>query len=239
MYDVKFNDLQTLADVSTEQVGLNESKKTSSEEDGTAAPVVPLEVKLQFEVFPQFVLDNPLTKYLSTLFFGLLVNVIDADDYVKGDEEFNVIFDTAWSPPHLLFQNQQKKGVWNTGLFGRQDKKIKWEGDLSTWNSGTLLNTQWEKGYFNTIYSLTQSWFADIDEKGYPYQKQNRPNNNGRSFNFAIDSEIKNSLIKNGTFINTEIGSTSTYSVMENHLLNSTIKSNIEITKAFLKIVTF
>ena len=32
---------------------------------------------------------------------------IDADDYVKGDEEFNVIFDTAWSPPsNFLYKLQ-------------------------------------------------------------------------------------------------------------------------------------
>lgn len=34
---------------------------------------------------------------------------IDADDFVKGDEEFNVNFDTAWSPPTNFLYNLQKK----------------------------------------------------------------------------------------------------------------------------------
>ena len=33
---------------------------------------------------------------------------IDADDYVKADEEFNVNFDTAWSPPTQFLYNLQK-----------------------------------------------------------------------------------------------------------------------------------
>jgi hypothetical protein len=34
---------------------------------------------------------------------------IDASDFVKGDDEFNVYFDTAWSPPANFLNNLQKK----------------------------------------------------------------------------------------------------------------------------------
>jgi hypothetical protein len=34
---------------------------------------------------------------------------IDASDFVKGDDEFNVYFDTAWSPPGNFLNNLQKK----------------------------------------------------------------------------------------------------------------------------------
>jgi hypothetical protein len=150
--------------------------------------------------------------------------------------------DVTYNRPFITkanFRDGNFKGVWNTGLFGRQDKKIKWEGNSSTWNAGTLLNTEWEKGNFNTVFTLTQSWFTELDQSGVPIQKQNRPNNNGRSFNYVIDSEIKNSKIQNGIFLNTTIGSSTTYSVMENFLLNNNILSNNEIIKAFFENCTF
>ena len=51
--------------------------------------------------------------------------------------------DVTYNRPFITkanFRDGNFKGVWNTGLFGRQDKKIKWEGNSSTWNAGTLLN---------------------------------------------------------------------------------------------------
>ena len=149
------------------------------------------------------------------------------------------VVDVKYSKPILAkgnFRDGNFDGIWNSGLYGRQNKKIKWTGNKSTWNTGTLLNTVWEKGTINSKYTLQESYFTEIDEYGLPYQKINAPNNNGRGFNFLIDSEIKTSLIENASIINTVIGSgSSTYSVIENHILSQEIPFNNIIKKAYFE----
>lgn len=149
------------------------------------------------------------------------------------------VVDVKYSKPILAkgnFRDGNFDGVWNSGLYGRQNKKIKWTGNKSTWNTGTLLNTIWEKGTINSKYTLQESYFTEIDEYGFPYQKINAPNNNGRGFNFLIDSEIKTSQIENASIINTVIGSgSSTYSVIENYLLSQEVPFNNIIKKAYFE----
>lgn len=146
--------------------------------------------------------------------------------YEVGPTQSLWVVDVKYSRPILTktnFRDGNFDGLWNVGLFGRQDKKIIWHGTRSTWNTGTLLNTNWVKGTFNSKFSLAESFFCEYDQYGLPNQKQNGPNNNGRGFNFIIDSELDSSTIENGTLINTKVGyGSSTYSFVEQHLLNNT-----------------
>jgi hypothetical protein len=121
------------------------------------------------------------------------------------------------------FRDGNFKGNWNAGLFGRQDKKITWEGIYSSWNTGTLLNTIWGTGSMNSIYSSTQSYFADFDKNGLPYQKVNPTNNRGFGYNYILNAEITSSIISNGIFYNSLIGTQSaTFSVVEAYITSST-----------------
>jgi len=134
------------------------------------------------------------------------------------------------------FRDGNFEGTFNAGLYGRVDKKISWNGQKATWNTGTLLNTKWVSGKMNSIYSLSESYITELDEFGNPYQRINGPNNNGRGWNFIIDSEIELSEIDNGSFYNTTIGnSTVTYSVVEDHLLQSVTQYPITINKAYFE----
>jgi hypothetical protein len=136
------------------------------------------------------------------------------------------------------FRGGNFKGTWNTGLFGRSDKKINWEGDTSTFNTGTILNTIWQKGKINALYTLRDSYITEFDKYGLPGQKSTGPNNNGKSYNFIIESDILSAEIKNGTVINCIIGQTPTYSVIENFLTSAT-QSSTSVTRATFDNCTF
>lgn len=138
------------------------------------------------------------------------------------------------------FRDGNFKGTWNSGLFGRQDKQIKWEGDNSIWNTGSLLNTKWIKGEIKSLYTTQNSYFSSFDNYGLPYQKYNSPNNAGRGYNFIVDSEIDSSIINNGTVYKTSIGSlTSTYSIVENELLGYSTEYLNNIKQSFFNDCSF
>lgn len=146
------------------------------------------------------------------------------------------VVDVTSSRPILTktnFRDGNFNGVWNVGVFGRQNKKIKWTGEKSIWNTGTLLNSIWEKGNLKSINSLSESYLTEFDEFGLPSQKLNTPNNGSRGFNYIIDSEIKTGVIDNGILINSKIGSdTATFSAVESILISSTISNTVEVKKA-------
>ena len=160
-----------------------------------------------------------------------------------GPTQSDWVVDVTYHKPLISksnFRDGNFKGIWNTGLFGRQNKKIKWEGEKSTWSGGTLLNTTWEKGTMNSIYTLSNSYYSLFDSYGVPFQKENTTNNNGRGFNFIIDSEFISSTINNGTVINTVIGSQSaTFSVVENHLLSVEATYNNKVNKGYFESCKF
>ena len=112
---------------------------------------------------------------------------------------------------------------------------LTWEGNKSTWNTGTLLNTTWKKGTFNSLYNLVDSYFSGIDEYGLPYQKSNSYNNGGKGLNYIVNSNIETSTINNGTIIKTTIGSQSaTYSIVEKYITGSSSEySNTIVTADF------
>ena len=158
--------------------------------------------------------------------------------WIVGPTQSEWIVDVKYFQPFLSknnFRDGNFDGIWNTGIFGRQNKQITWEGDKSTWNTGTLLNTNWKKGTFNSLYDLVDSYFSGIDEYGLPYQKANSYNNGGRGLNYIINSNIESSIINNGTIIRTVIGSQSaTYSVVEKYITGSSSEySNTIITADF------
>jgi len=157
--------------------------------------------------------------------------------YEVGPTQSLWVVDVKYSRPILTkgnFRDGNFDGVWNVGLFGRQDKKITWTGARSTWNTGTLLNTNWIKGTFNSKFTLAESYFCEYDQYGIPNQKQNGPNNNGRGFNFIIDSDLNRSTVENATLISTSIGlGTSTYSIVEQHIINNNISYPNTIKKGY------
>lgn len=132
--------------------------------------------------------------------------------------------DVEYFEPYLTKNNFRDgifKGVWNSGLYGQYSTRINWHGDGSTWNNGALINTIWQKGQINSLYTTTNSYFANLDSSGTPYQKVNSPNNAGRGYNFISDSIMYESDVKNGSFYKTTFGSASaTFSIVENEILN-------------------
>ena len=160
-----------------------------------------------------------------------------------GPTQSEWIVDVKYSKPIISkgnFRDGNFDGIWNSGLFGSQNKQIKWEGKTSTWKSGTLLNTNWIKGTYEDLYTLPESYYSGIDVDGFPYEKLNTPNNSGRSFNFIIDSVIETSTINNGTIINSIIGTSSaTYSVVEDYLMNYTTSYPNFIKKAYFENCNF
>ena len=158
--------------------------------------------------------------------------------WIVGPTQSEWVVDVTYFQPFLSknnFRDGNFDGIWNTGVFGRQNKQITWEGSKSTWNTGTLLNTTWKKGTFNSLYSLVDSYFSGIDEYGLPYQKSNSYNNGGKGLNYIVNSNIETSTINNGTIIRTIIGSQSaTYSVVEKYITGSSSEySNTIITANF------
>ncbi len=155
------------------------------------------------------------------------------EGYVYKFEDGNWVVDVTYFRPIISkanFRDGNFKGDWNAGLFGRQDKKIKWEGVDSNWNTGTLLNTIWATGSMNSVSNSNESYFADIDEYGLPFQKINQSNNKGFGYNYVIDSEIDKSLILNGNFFHSLLGTQSAaFSTVESYILSLTQSLNINI----------
>jgi len=103
------------------------------------------------------------------------------------------------------FREGNFKGDWNSGIFGTQDKRIKWEGYPATWNLGTLMNANWESGTMDSIYTLPDSHVSEFKDD-LPYQKLRAPNNNGWGYNYVIDSDINDIIFNNGTIYNSILG---------------------------------
>jgi subtilisin-like proprotein convertase family protein len=133
------------------------------------------------------------------------------------------------------FRGGDFSGTFNNGLFGSQEKRISWKGELSNWYGGTLLNVSWEKGNIYSRISLLENYKATFDANKNPYQKANSDNNGGYGYNYIIDSYLKNSTVDNGNILNTKIGTSTTRSVLENHLKSLSPKLNNNIVKAYFE----
>ena len=135
------------------------------------------------------------------------------------------------------FRDGTFNGTWNGGLYGSNEKRITWGSTTSFWNHGTLLNTIWEKGIMESKYSQTESYIAEFDPYGLPYQKSTNPDNDGYGYNFVINSEIRNAVINNANVSNSVllgIGTASNISIVEDHvrgnLTDQYIKDNFNST---------
>lgn len=129
------------------------------------------------------------------------------------------------------FRSGNFKGDFNTGLYGSPDRKIKWNQPGATYKSGSIINTTWESGSIESLFSLPESFTTEFDSIGTPYQKTTGLNNNGRGYNFIFDSEILTSTIKNASVYSVEFGTQSNiYSIVENHILatSSVFSNNVE-----------
>ena len=120
------------------------------------------------------------------------------------------------------FRNGTFNGTWNGGIYGSNDKRITWGSTSSLWNSGTLLNTIWEKGIMESKQTQLLSYVSEFDNIvgtfSAPYQKSTNPDNDGYGYNFVINSEIRNAIINNANVSNSTLGGTAPYSIVEEHL---------------------
>lgn len=158
--------------------------------------------------------------------------------WVVGPTQSSWEVDVTYFKPYLTknnFRDGNFRGEWNCGLYGQYDKRIKWHGDKSVWNVGTLINTIWKKGTMNSLYTSSESYFSSFDNYGLPYQKINSPNNAGRGYNFVANSIIETSTITNGSFYTTTFGtqSSATYSIVEDEILGIESPYTNEIKQAF------
>jgi hypothetical protein len=158
--------------------------------------------------------------------------------WIVGPTQSSWEVDVTYFKPYLTknnFRDGNFRGEWNGGLYGQYDKRIKWHGDSSVWNIGTLINTIWKKGTMNSLYTASQSYFSSFDSYGLPYQKINSPNNAGRGYNFISNSIIETSTITNGSFYTTTFGtqSSATYSIVENEILGIESPYSNKINQAF------
>ena len=159
----------------------------------------------------------------------------EENDAVPGTASEWVI-DVRYHQPIITkgnFRDGNFKGEFNTGLYGRQNKKIDWEG-TGEWNNGTLLNTNWIKGELNSKFTQAKDYLSEFDINGIPYQKINGFNNNGKGYNYIIDSNFENSTIENGNFIKSKFGEESfTFSSVENHILSTPFLFKNKISNGF------
>jgi transcriptional regulator with XRE-family HTH domain len=144
------------------------------------------------------------------------------------DIDYNRVFITKAN-----FRNGIFKGEFNSGLFGNPDNEAKWLGKPASWNAGTFFNSFWEKGEFNSIFTLSESFFSEIDPNGNPIQKVNGFNNNGRGYSLIVDSIVDNMVINNATIVNSYFGESANYDVVSDYLENEQTEFNTIIRKGF------
>ena len=115
-----------------------------------------------------------------------------------------------------------KKGEFNQGLLGTHQETINYSGSDVKFSLGSILNTKWIIGNIGKGIGSDESYFTSFDEFGLPNIKINAKNNSGIGYNYVYDSYIKNSIIENGTFNDSIIGSFSSELVLGDYLISQT-----------------
>ena len=150
--------------------------------------------------------------------------------------------DVQYSTPIITksnFRNGTFEGKFNSGLYGNPESKAVWSGK-GTWNGGTILNSKWKSGTMNSGIYVSPLYRSSLDSSGYPIQKAYTNNNAGFGFNYVIDSDIESSYIVNGNFYNTKFApSSSTFSVVESHILSITQSFSNKIVRAYFDLCRF
>jgi hypothetical protein len=119
------------------------------------------------------------------------------------------LIDTEYKQPilsKLYFKQGVFKGTFNDGVFGTYLKSEVWSGTPSVWNSGFLVNSIWQSGEMKSKSTVYEPSYYTTLINGKPVQTTDFSNNKGYGYNYVIDSDIKEATIKNGNFINTNIG---------------------------------
>ena len=193
-------------------------------------------------------LSNNLTPYLSTNFTNNSRFMVMNENFTYGGKEFredDIYFyntttntweiDPLYMRPFITKSNFRRgnfKGKWNKGIYGSYDEKINWEGVDSSWNNGSVINTDWKSGTINSFFAPEKSYFSEIDEFGLPVQKDNIVNNRGFGYSYFINTDFTKSVIKNGNFIHCNLGlASSTYSVADKYYQNLSVDLSNEIGK--------
>ena len=136
--------------------------------------------------------------------------------------------DRRYLRPYITEQNFRngvfKKGEFNQGLLGTHLEKINYNGVDVKFTLGSVINTKWIDGNIGKGVGNDLSYFTSFDQFGLPNIKLNTKNNAGIGYNYIDDSEIKKSVVDNGTFNNNIIGSYSSDNVLEKYLINSSVE---------------
>lgn len=160
------------------------------------------------------------------------------DGFIYKWENNKWVVDIEYLKPFIGKSNFRSgifNGTWNGGIYGQQSSKIDWIGTKSTWNIGTILNTNWLKGKINSLYTSEESYYSGIDSYNLPYQKLNSYNNSGHGYNFIIDSYIKSSTIENANIINSSFSTQSySYSSVENEIKSTSYTASVNIEKSYI-----
>jgi hypothetical protein len=118
----------------------------------------------------------------------------------------------------LNFRDGNFNGNFNDGIYGTYLKSLNWIGDVSNWNSGFLVNSNWINGVLNSKSLLSdQSYYSKL-EKGLIVQTTDFSNNKGFGYNYILDSDVLSGSLLNGNYYNSVIGVTSsTYKSIDIH----------------------
>ena len=122
-----------------------------------------------------------------------------------------------------------KKGEYNQGLLGTHQETINYNGVDVNFSLGTVLNVKWYDGNIGKGNGNDLSYFTSFDEFGLPNIKTNTKNNAGLGYNYIYDSYVKKSIIDNGTFNDTIIGSYSVDLILSNYLSSQSTTYSVTI----------
>lgn len=151
--------------------------------------------------------------------------------------------DVKYTKPFITkgnFRDGDFDGRWNVGMYGQPNYKISWKGTKSTWNTGTLMNTVWQNGTLQSLFTLPESFVSEFDQLGIAYQKSTGANNNGKGYNFIVNTEIQQGVLKNASIYDTTIGTQSNdFSIVRNHILGTSSNYKINVEKGYFENCTF
>lgn len=192
-------------------------------------------IKVTDELIDGSIFDN---RYVSKIIICdddiVFDNFLIRKDKAYGfDDEGKLDILTEYNKPFISksnFRGGNFKGEWNSGIFGNQENKVKWDGEYAQWNLGTAMNVNWERGKMNSNYTLKESYISEF-EGNKPYQKLNIEDNNGWGYNYLIDSVV-NEIESNGCNIkNSNIGTDLDYSIVEKFISKSDYNNFISLNK--------
>jgi hypothetical protein len=148
--------------------------------------------------------------------------------YRYSNEKKTWVFDKTYKQPVISKMNFRgglfkDTGIHNDGVFGSYDKVVNWKD--ATWKSGFFVNANWVSGTMQSKSIAGRKYnSAKLSlENGVRTALQNSDttNNNGFGYNYIIDSTLRESLINNGNFENSNIGIVNTTSAIDNYYNNT------------------